>query len=123
MHTEVNKKKRDAQKSDAHGKDSSIDAVFFAGLVRIDISRCLQSWPMRAKCCVLTQKYEPFFFIKEEIYKGESLGVLRQTRAPQKECKPPITTFQIAIMSHLLLAIIAATVYFFCVALRRTRFL
>ena len=71
---------------------------------------------------VLTQKYEPFFFIKEERYKGESLGVIRHTRAPQKECKPPITTFQIAIMSHLLLAIIAATVYFFCVALRRTRF-
>ena len=39
---------------------------------------------------VLTQKYEPFFFIKEERYKGESLGVLRHTRAPQKECKPPI---------------------------------
>ena len=68
MHTEVNKKKRDAQKSDAHGKDPSIDVVFFAGLVRIDISRCLQSWPMVSEMMfVFTQKYEPFFFIKEEI--------------------------------------------------------
>ena len=104
MYTEVNKKKETRTKSDTHGKDLiSIDVVFFAGCVRIDISRCLSGcWPIysgHTSRCFLTKKYEPFLHKTRE---SESLVCNKTHTIITKRAQTTNTTFQITIMSHLL---------------------